>query len=144
MSTDTERATFSHLIREPSLALTTFRKTGEAVATPLWFAHHQGVIYVETNAKAGKFKRLRHTSRVTLAPCTVSGKVTGEVSLGNARILTESQEIATAAEAMSKKYGFARRLWYFFRNTILGIQRKANVDLVSIAIELIDIVEHGT
>ena len=92
MPTTLEKATFPDLGREQCIALTTFRKTGQAVTTPVWFAISLGTIYVETHADAGKLKRLRHTARVTLAPCTYSGKVTGSVSEGNARILTESEE----------------------------------------------------
>ena len=135
MSTVLERATFPDLRREQCIALTTFRKTGQAVAIPVWFVDRLGTIYIETFANEGKLKRLRHTARVTLAPCTYSGKVTGSVIEGNARILTESQEIATAQEAMSKKYGLTRSLYYFLRNIMCIIQRKAEFDLVYIAIE---------
>jgi PPOX class probable F420-dependent enzyme len=127
--------TFTDLIRKKYIALTTFRKTGEAVATPMWFADSFGTIYVESGANAGKLKRIRLTARVTLAPCTLSGKVTGSVIEGKARILTESQEITAAKAAMSKKYGLTRSLYYFLLDTIRTIQRKAKVDLVYIAIE---------
>ena len=135
MSTTLEKATFPDLGREQCIALTTFRKTGEAVATPVWFADGLGTIYVETFANEGKLKRLRHTARVTLAPCTYSGKVTGAVIEGKARILTGSQEIAAASAAMAKKYGLMHSLYYFVRNIQRVLQRKAKVDLVYIAIE---------
>ncbi len=135
MSTAIERATFPDLRREQCIALTTFRKTGEAVTTPVWFAESLGTIYVETHADAGKLKRLRHTARVTLAPCTYSGKVTGSVSEGNARILTESQESTAASAALSKKYGLMRNLFHFVRNILRMLQRKANIDVVYIVIE---------
>src|SRR5437016_13648386 len=90
MSTVIERATFPDLGREQCIALTTFRKTGQAVTTPVWFAQSLETIYVETHGDAGKLKRLRHTARGTLAPCTYSGKVTGSVMAGDARILRAS------------------------------------------------------
>jgi PPOX class probable F420-dependent enzyme len=93
------------------------------------------MIYVETHVDAGKLKRLRHTTRVTLAPCTYSGKVTGSVSEGNARILTESEERMTASEALAKKYGVMRSLYHFVRNVRRMLQRKAKVEVVYIAIE---------
>ncbi len=135
MSTTLEKATFPDLGREQCIALTTFRKTGQAVTTPVWFAERLGTIYVETHADAGKLKRLRHTARVTLAPCTYSGKVTGSVSEGNACILTESEESTAASAALSKKYGRMRNLFHFVRNTLRMFQRKAIVDVVYIAIE---------
>ena len=135
MSTALERATFPDLGREQCIALTTFRKTGQAVTTPVWFAISLGTIYVETHADAGKLKRLRHTARVTLAPCTYSGKVTGSLSEGNARILTESEESTAASAALAKKYGLMCGLYHFVRNTRRMLQRKAKVDVVYIAIE---------
>jgi uncharacterized protein len=135
MSTVLEKATLPDLRREQCIALTTFRKTGEAVTTPVWFAQSLGTIYVETHADAGKLKRLRHTARVTLAPCTYSGKVMGAVSAGKARILTESEECAAASAALAKKYGVIRPLFHFVRNAQCLLQRKARVEDVYIAIE---------
>src|SRR5207302_9140061 len=135
MSTVLERATFPDLRREQCIALTTFRKTGEAVTTPVWFAESLGMIYVETHGDAGKLKRLRYTARVTLAPCTYSGKVTGSVSEGKARILTESEESTAASVALAKKYGVMRSLYHFVRNARRMLQRKAKAGVVYIAIE---------
>ena len=135
MSTTLEKATFPDLGREQCIALTTFRKTGQRVVTPVWFAISLGTIYVETHTDAGKLKRLRHTARVTLAPCTYSGKVTGAVSEGNARILTEAEESTAASAALAKKYGVMRSLFHFVRNARRMLQRKAKVEDVYIAIE---------
>ncbi len=132
MSTVIERATIPSLGREQCIALTTFRKTGQAVTTPVMFAERLGTIYVGTRADAGKLKRLRRSGRVTLAPCTYSGKITGAVIAGKARILTESLECTAASTALAKKYGFmlplTRNAWRLFH-------RKAKVEEVYIAIE---------
>ena len=135
MSKTLEKATFPDLGREQCIALTTFRKTGQAVTTPVWFAISLGTIYVETHADAGKLKRLRHTARVTLAPCTYSGKITGSVSKGNARMLTESEESTAASVALAKKYGVMRSLYHFVRNARRMLQRKAKAGVVYIAID---------
>jgi uncharacterized protein len=135
MSITLEKATFPDLGREQCIALTTFRKTGQAVTTPVWFAIRLGTIYVETHADAGKLKRLRRTGHITLAACTYSGKVTGSVIEGNARILTESEESAEASAALAKKYGVMRSLYHFVRNARRMLQRKAKAGVVYIAIE---------
>src|SRR2546421_11158640 len=135
MSTVLERVTFPDLGREQCIALTTFRKSGEAVTTPVWFAESLGAIYVETHGDAWKLKRLRHSARVTLAPCTYSGKVTGSVSEGNARILTESEESTAASAALAMKYGRMRSLYHFVRNARRMLQRKAKAAIVYIAID---------
>jgi uncharacterized protein len=132
MSTTLEKATFPDLGREQCIALTTFRKTGQAVTTPVMFAQRLGTIYVGTRADAGKLKRLRRSERATLAPCTYSGKVTGAVIAGKARILTEPEECTAASTALAKKYGFMLPLT---RNAWRLLHRKAKVDEVYIAIE---------
>ena len=132
MSTVIERATFPDLGREQCIALTTFRKTGQRVETPVMFAQIPGTIYVGTRADAGKLKRLRRNGRVTLAPCTYSGKVTGAVSTGYARILTEPLECTAASTALAKKYGvmlpLTRTAWRL-------LHRKAKAEEVYLAIE---------
>jgi PPOX class probable F420-dependent enzyme len=131
-----EKAAFPDLGREQCIALTTLRKTGQAVTTTVWFAQSRGTIYVETHADAGKLKRLRHTARVTLAPCTYSGKVTGAAIVGSARILTDPEERATAEAALTKKYGFMRPLFHFVRDVQRRLQGKARAGEAYIAIEL--------
>src|SRR5215831_11628327 len=116
MSITLEKVTVSDLAKEQCIALTTFRKSGEGVMTPVWFALARGTIYVETHGDAGKLKRIRHTPRVTLAPCTYSGKVTGTVREGYAHILSEPGERAAASAALAKKYGIMLSLYHFARN----------------------------
>ena len=127
MSTVLERVTFPDLGREQCIALTTLRKTGQAVTTPVWFAVSFGVIYIETHPDAGKLKRLRQTTRVTFASCAYSGKATGSVSEGNTRILTEPQERMAAAAALAKKYGIMLGLYHILSNARRTLQRQARV-----------------
>src|SRR5690349_9963675 len=132
MSTVLEKVTFPDLGKEQCIALTTFRKSGQAVTTPVMFAQRLGTIYVGTRTDAGKLKRLRCSGRITLAPCTYSGKVTGVVIAGKARILTEPLECTTASTALAKKYGFmlplTRTAWRLFH-------QKARAEEVYIAID---------
>ena len=51
------------------VSFTTFRRTGEAVATPVWMAPMpDGRLTFTTTGDAGKVKRLAHTARVLLRP----------------------------------------------------------------------------
>jgi len=50
------------------VSLTTFRRTGVPVSTPVWAAPDGETLVVWTRTDSGKVKRLRHTSRVTVAP----------------------------------------------------------------------------
>ena len=134
-----ETYTFTQLDKEKYMSLTTFRKTGEAVLTPVWFAESGGVVYVGTNVDAGKIKRIRHTERVTLAACTMSGKLTGEEIEGKARVVIEPEEFRVAENALAKKYGFTRRIYYFTLNTLSTMRRKPRMDQAYIAIESISV-----
>jgi uncharacterized protein len=115
--------------------LTTFRKTGAAVATPLWFAEHQGVVYTQTFPTAGKLKRIKHTPRVTVAPCTVNGKALGAEIEGEARIITNEQEILLAEAALARKYGLTRRIYDGAMSVYGKLRRQAPSGRTYIAIE---------
>jgi uncharacterized protein len=94
---DTDRsAGFGPLESSKTALLTTFRRGGEAVATPLSIALAGGKAYFVTAADSGKAKRLAQTPKVTLAPCTISGKVTGETVAGRARLLDPEERKRTA------------------------------------------------
>jgi len=89
------------------ISLTTFRKNGAAVATPVWFGEESGKLYVMGNANSGKHKRIRNNPQVRLASCTIRGRVTGPEFAGKARILPESDR-ARARQTINRKYWLAR------------------------------------
>jgi hypothetical protein len=128
-------STFAPLLKENYTRLTTFRKNGIAIATPMWFAENAGVIYMYTGATSGKVKRIRNSGRVTLAPCTASGKVTGVEVEAHARIVSGSQEISRAEAALAKKYGIRRRLLYFVFSLMSIVRRQTDDADVYLAIE---------
>lgn len=135
MVTFTQTDSFAALNRASYISLTTFRKSGAPVATPVWFAERDGVIYVQSGARVGKIKRIRHTPEVTMAPCTVGGKVTGAQVAGRARILQDEQEIAQAERTLAKKYGMTRRLYFAAMHALRVIRRKPAGRSLYIAIE---------
>lgn len=67
--------------------LTTFRRSGQEVATPVSIAVDADRIYFVTAVDSGKAKRLANNDAVTLAPCTTGGTVTGPAITGRARPL---------------------------------------------------------
>jgi PPOX class probable F420-dependent enzyme len=102
---------FAFLRGHRYLSLTTFRKTGKAVATPVWFAGDDRVLYVWTNAQSGKVKRLRNNSTVTVAPCTARGRVLGPEAGATAEILPDATESAETGERLLRlKYRWQWRV----------------------------------
>ncbi len=102
---DTDRsAGFGPLESSSTALLTTFRPGGEPVGTPLSIAVAGGKAYFVTASDSGKASRLATTARVTLAPCTISGKVTGETVAGRARLL-QPEERRRAAKGLLRPTG---------------------------------------
>ena len=113
---------FPQLQGQQFMSLTTFRKNGEAVPTPVWFAQVDDKLYVFTDPDAGKVKRIRHTPRVTVAPCTMSGEVTGETQEATARILNETESRA-ALDAINDKYTWQKRSLDIMNNIVRMFRR---------------------
>ncbi|MEU8419813.1 PPOX class F420-dependent oxidoreductase [Micromonospora sp. NPDC048835] len=65
------------LSAEKYILLTTFRRDGRAVPTPVWAVRDGEALAVWTRADSGKVKRIRHTGDVTVAPCDVRGRPHG-------------------------------------------------------------------
>ena len=89
------------------ISLSTFRKNGAKVATPVWFGEEGDKLYVMTRSDLGKTKRIRNNAQVTVAPCTIRGKVTGPESAAKARILPP-EEHKHARQTVNRKYWLAR------------------------------------
>ena len=103
---------FSVVKGQKYMSLTTFRKSEKPVPTPVWFVEKNDKLCVWTQLNSGKVKRLRHNSRVTLAPCTMGGKVIGPTVEGIARLVSpqEKEEVRLLLQA---KYGWMQRLFSF-------------------------------
>jgi PPOX class probable F420-dependent enzyme len=97
------------------ISLATFRKSGVAVNTPIWFAEDDNKLYFMTNSKSGKCKRIRNNPQVKIAPCTIRGKITGPEISATVRILPP-EEFARARQAINTKYWLAR-VPFIWRNT---------------------------
>ncbi|MGS2613934.1 PPOX class F420-dependent oxidoreductase [Micromonospora sp. LZ34] len=78
--------TLDRLAAEKYLLLTTFRKDGRAVATPVWAVRDGDALAVWTAANSGKVKRIRRSGEVTVAPCDVRGRPHGEPVAGHATL----------------------------------------------------------
>jgi PPOX class probable F420-dependent enzyme len=90
--------------------LSTFRRNGVAVSTPVWAAAEGGRLYVRSERTAGKLKRLRNDARVLVAPCTVRGKPLGAPFEASARVLAPQEE-PLAEQSLARRYGFGRELF---------------------------------
>jgi uncharacterized protein len=107
------------------VSLTTFRKNGDPVRTPVWFGEQNGKLYIMTRPDSGKCKRIRNNPAVQVAPCTLRGKITGPEFAGTARVLPE-QDWTSARESVRRKYWLARiSLLWSKQNVYLEIELRA-------------------
>jgi PPOX class probable F420-dependent enzyme len=85
------------------LSLTSFRRDGTGVATPVWFVEADGRLLVETDAGSYKVRRIRRNPRVTIAPCTATGRLRGTPVPARAKRLPDT-ELARVDRLMGDKY----------------------------------------
>jgi PPOX class probable F420-dependent enzyme len=107
----------AELKNQKYLALATYRKTGVAVRTPVWFAEKDGKLYIFTNPRSGKVKRIRNNPSLTVAPCTIRGRITGGEFPGRARILPQESWQA-ARRSLEEKYWLMRIPFLWSKNSI--------------------------
>lgn len=123
-------AGFETLAGERYVSLTTFRRSGEPVATPVWFALLPGPrVVVTTGATSGKVRRLRNDPSCTLAACDVRGRAHGPEVAATARLLAEDEAEAARA-ALARVYGWQWRSLQLVRR----LRRRA---LATVELELV-------
>ncbi|GAB4498404.1 MAG: PPOX class F420-dependent oxidoreductase [Anaerolineales bacterium] len=101
--------------------LETFRKNGEGVKTPVWFAQDGNTLRIWTESKTGKVKRIRRDGTVRVTPSTASGEPLGEWTEAKAIVLEEPEEVKRTKDLFYQKYG-----WMFNMFAFLGKMRGGN------------------
>ena len=102
------------------ISLSTFRKSGVAVPTPVWFGEEGDKLYVKTRSDSGKYKRIRNNPQVRVAPCTIRGKINGPEFAATARILP-TDDWSHAQGLIEKKYWLARIPFWSKKNIYVEI-----------------------
>lgn len=85
------------------LSLTSFRRDGTGVATPVWFVPENGRLLVVTDADSYKVKRIRRNPEVTIAPCAARGRLLATPLPARAELLPET-EIRRVEPLFRSKY----------------------------------------
>lgn len=108
---------FAALAREAYLSLTTFRRDGTPVTTPVWVVSDDGArLLVHTDATSGKVKRLRNNPNVRVAGCSSSGAVHGPLFEGEAALL---DDVSLVEHLINRKYALMARVL----GLVNGLQR---------------------
>lgn len=91
------------------LLVTTFRRDGTPVPTPVWVGRDGDELIVWTGSETGKVKRIRNNPGVELAPCDLRGRPRGTSVKGTARIL-DAEESHRGRGLLKRKYGLTGRI----------------------------------
>ena len=101
--------------RESYVSLATFRRDGREVRTPVWFAREGERIFVYTNGKSGKVKRIRANGRARLAACDARGRLRSPEAWveARARVVADAPTRERGFAALRRKYGWQLALVLF-------------------------------
>lgn len=124
-------STLDELARERYINITTFKKDGTPVSTPVWVAGDDGRLLVWSAASAWKVKRIRRDGHVQVTPCTATGKPRGAPVDAQAEILTETDDVQ---RLLTRKYGLVYRGVRGFNALTRRVRRRPAAASVTIAI----------
>ncbi|MFI1934322.1 PPOX class F420-dependent oxidoreductase [Streptomyces sp. NPDC020330] len=97
--------TLQDFARSEYVSLTTYRKNGTPVATPVWAAAEGGVLYVWTRSDSWKVKRLRNNGKVVVTVCDVRGRIAeGAPSAEGAATLLDEDATRAVRGLLARKY----------------------------------------
>jgi PPOX class probable F420-dependent enzyme len=99
----TPTPTLERFAHQKYVRLTSYRKSGTAVSTPVHIAVESGHAFVRTWSTSGKYKRLVRNPAVELAPSTWRGRPTGPAIRARACVLGGAEAVH-AAQALAQKY----------------------------------------
>jgi PPOX class probable F420-dependent enzyme len=89
------------------IALTTYRRDGRPVTTPVWAVALGGKLYVVTTRGSGKARRVAVTGRVRFASCNMNGsRILSEWQEGTGRIVQDQARRSEALAALRRKYSW--------------------------------------
>ena len=112
---------------ENYISFATKKRSGDFVATPVWFAPHEGSYYLFSAGGAGKVKRLRNFSQSRVAPCTMRGALTGEWMDAESVLLESDEDKKTALQALRHKYGMQMKVGDIFANISGKMAKRAYI-----------------
>lgn len=92
------------------LSVTSFKRDGTGVATPVWFVSDAGRLFALTDLHSGKVKRIRRDPRVLVAPCRAGGKLRSEPLPARAEVLTATDELERVQRLLIERYKVSYRV----------------------------------
>ena len=120
------------------LSVTSFKRDGTGVATPLWFVSDGGRLLALTDLHSAKVRRIRRNPRVLVASCRADGKLRGEAVPAHVEVLTAVPELERVQKLLMGRYKISYRvimLLYRLGRRLRGRQAVADGAALAITIE---------
>jgi PPOX class probable F420-dependent enzyme len=92
------------------LSVTSFKRDGTGVATPLWFVSDGSRLFALTDLHSAKVRRIRRNPRVLIAPCGPSGKLRSDPLPARVDLLTATPELERVQGLLKKRYKISYRV----------------------------------
>lgn len=105
------------------LSVTSFKRDGTGVATPVWSVSDGSRLFAFTDLHSPKVWRIRRSPHVLVAPCRVDGKPRGEPVAAHAEVLSATADLECVQKLLLARYKISYRvvmLFYRLRRRVRG------------------------
>jgi uncharacterized protein len=96
------------------LSITSFKRDGTGISTPVWFVSDGERLYAFTDLHSAKIRRIRHNPHVEIASCRPWGKLRQEPVSARAEVLTDAADLERVRERLLARYRISYRVVMFF------------------------------
>ena len=120
------------------LSVTSFKRDGTGVATPVWFVSDGSRLFAFTDLHSAKVRRIRRNPRVLVASCRVDGKLYSEPVFARVEVLTVDAELERVQKLLLARYKISYRvvmLFYRLGRRLRGHQSVADGAALAITVE---------
>jgi len=120
------------------LSVTSFKRDGTGVATPLWFVSDGSRLFALTDLHSPKVRRIRRNPRVLVASCRPDGKLRRELVEARAEVLTAGADLDRVQRLLIERYRVSYRLImliYSLGRRLRGKQSVADGAALAITLE---------
>ena len=120
------------------LSVTSFKRDGTGIATPLWFVSDGSRLFALTDLHSPKVRRIRRNPRVLVASCRPDGKLRRELVEARAEVLTAGADLDRVQRLLIERYRVSYRLImliYSLGRRLRGKQSVADGAALAITLE---------
>jgi PPOX class probable F420-dependent enzyme len=96
------------------LSITSFKRDGTGVATPVWFVSDGTRLFAFTDLHSAKIRRVRRNPHVLVASCRPWGKLRRAPIPARADVLTDTADLERVRELLLARYKISYRVVMFF------------------------------